>query len=98
MPVPTTFPQGKRKLVHIEWVDASGPTKARWEFVADYDYSGEYRCWSVGWIVAETRTHYHVVPHLGNIDVAETEQMLGRITIPRHAVRRMKTLVSFAAR
>jgi hypothetical protein len=90
--------QSKRRLVHIEWVDASGPNAPHWTQVQLFEFKGEYLCWSVGWIVAETPTHYHVAPHFGNIGEPEVEQMLGWIAIPKKMVKRMKRLTALAPR
>lgn len=82
----------KRRLVFVEWEDACGPSSGAWEFVRDLTEHAQYRCWSVGWITLESKTHISVSPHFGNIHSPDGEQMLGVMHIPRAMIRKMRTL------
>ncbi len=91
-------PQGRRKLVHVEWADASGSTSTTWKDVWGHDFEGTYRCWTVGWLVAESRTHVHIVSSFGNIDEADNEQFSSTFAIPKGMILRMLRLKQLPAR
>ncbi len=92
--LPTPISQDKRRLVHVEWEDASGPANVGWYHIHEYDFGSSYTCWSVGWIVAETARHLYLAPHFGNIDSdhSDNEQMTGALAIPKKMIRRMLRL------
>jgi hypothetical protein len=89
---PQPLPQEKRRLVFVEWEDASGPSVAGWKHVQAMDFTPGYICWSVGWTIAEDRTHLHLAAHFGNVQSEDDEQLSGMMSIPKRMIRRKITL------
>jgi hypothetical protein len=73
--------------VYIEWIDASAPATNGWKFPGDLEAGGaDFRCCSLGWIIGESRTHYTVAAHVGNLDTEDEVQFTGVMHIPRGMV------------
>lgn len=92
------------QLVLIEWVDSFGAT-GEWESLAGIgeadDSIKEMVCYSVGWLVKETKTAIFVAPHVAPSDVLKLGEMnpeawdgCGMMGIPVPAVRNRSVLAS----
>jgi hypothetical protein len=73
-------------LVLIKWVDSYGCGSA-WGCTEDLEPRPHY-CYSVGWIVKETKDVVVVVPHFSpkNDRIEAVESGCGDMTIPRVAI------------
>ena len=76
-------------LVYIEWLDSRRLTE--WEYEADIRVEAEsLEHKSVGFLVRETPASITVSGHFGE----DPHQFCGSMTIPRCAIRKIKTLQS----
>jgi hypothetical protein len=66
------------RLVLIEWLDATGGTRAGWKPVADMKRDLPHKCRSVGWIIHEDDDRVVIVPHMTGDGDGD-----GELTIPR---------------
>jgi len=82
-----TRPKSPYKLVLIEWDDSARPIP-QWQWVDDYQIPEVVRCFSVGYLIAETKEALAVAPNLGDT-TSERIQASGIIRVPRSSVRRI---------
>ena len=82
----------KRKLVLIEWVDASRLTNGDWMDLKDVELPSPHKCVSVGFIATENRKGIILVPTIADVDHADNSHVYGGIMIPRGAIVSRKVL------
>lgn len=74
-------------LYYVEWVALHG-LRREWVPLKDIKPE-EFRCYSVGWLVAESDEAVVLVPHIGPADENPKINGFGDITIPRSSLRCM---------
>lgn len=82
----------KYPLVRVEWRDSYG-VGASWQEIDDFLEAPSLSCFSVGWLVLETKECLVIVPHLSEQGHAHAkEQGCGDMTIPKEAVVKIKRI------
>ncbi len=76
------------KLVVIKWIDSRG-ANARWQYLTDKE-DLPVVCFSVGWIIKETKKYKTITPHLS--DEQDSRQGCGDMTIPTNAIESISKL------
>jgi len=77
-------------LVMIEWVDSVRPI-APWQLIKDFEAPEPVKCFSVGWLISETRDVKALAPNIGS--VADTfPQACGIIQITKRSIIRQVKL------
>jgi len=74
----------KAKLKLIQWYDSRG-VGARWNRIDDVKNDGICKMQSVGWIIAETKSHICVAPHMG-LENDGDHQVCGEMHIPKSCI------------
>jgi hypothetical protein len=74
--------------VLIEWEDSYGCSSA-WQEIPDDCKPDTMVCRSLGWIVAKTKSHLVVVPHMATNGDPLKRQGCGDMTIPTASVLRL---------
>lgn len=82
----------KHKLEYIEWADSIG-VGSSWEHMENLA-AKLHVCFSVGWIVKETRKVIVVVPHISpkSNEHNSVDSGCGDMTIPKSAIIKRKRL------
>lgn len=81
-----------RRLVLIEWVDAS-QAGSGWRSVDVVESQNEpVRCRSVGWLLKRTKVTTTIAAHVSGEGQGIREFVNGDMTIPNSAIVRMRTL------
>ena len=89
-----TNPFPSYPLVLVEWIDAASRGIRRWMTVEDVADFEEYRCVSVGWLIAESKDYIVVAPHVSpDEDIARLSDVQGEMKIPKAAIKRRKVLL-----
>jgi len=78
------------KLKLIQWHDSRG-VGARWHFISAVKDDGICSMQSVGWLIAETKTHVCIAPHMG-LESDGEHQVCGEMHIPKSCIDRMQTI------
>lgn len=80
-------------IVWVKWVDSYGCGSA-WEEISDIEPIPHY-CYSVGYLVAESKDCIVVVPHMSpkNTNIGSEENGCGDMTIPVCAIVEWRDLV-----
>lgn len=73
------------KMVYIEWVDSKG-IGSEWEFTDNLESMPPCDCFSIGYLLEKTDQFVTVCQSWS------TDQVLGRMTIPKCAIKKMRTL------
>jgi hypothetical protein len=73
------------KIVEIEWIDSKGIT-SDWEFKDDIKSLEPCLCKSVGYLLDDNENYKTIVQS------DSSEQVLGRLTIPKESIKKLKTL------
>ena len=73
------------KKVEIKWIDSKAG-KNEWEYIDDLEPLPPVICRSVGFLIEDT-PKYKTIVHTIN-----TNQILGRITIPKCCIKKIKVL------
>ena len=79
----------KQRMVLIRWVDSCGVTD-EWERVDELRPQPPAKCLSVGFLLEESR--YYVTIAQSVSGRRKPRQVLGRMTIPKCAITRVKEL------
>lgn len=82
----------KPRLVLVEWVDSAQPVTG-WRFLEDAPPLEAIRCYSVGWLVGESRSAKMLVPNIGDFEGGGSAQGTGFIRIPARSITRLVELV-----
>jgi len=78
------------KLVYVEWSDSYG-CGSLWQTLEDVD-PGVIVCKSVGWLIADNKTHITLVPHIHIGTEISEAQGCGDMTIPKTSILKRKNL------
>ncbi|KKL26432.1 hypothetical protein LCGC14_2395360 [marine sediment metagenome] len=73
----------------IEWIDSKGITD-EWEFLERLKPITCCICRSIGFIVEETDDYVTIAQSLTLTEIPENSQVLGRMSIPKVAIRTRK--------
>ncbi len=73
------------KKVEIEWIDSKSAVN-EWEYLDGLEPLKPPICQSVGYLIEET-PEYKTIVH-----TISTSQILGRITIPKRCIKKVKVL------
>lgn len=83
------MPKAPYRLVLVEWEDSARPDPD-WRYLDPTDWQKVVRCWSVGFLVSETKDVMALAPNLGDVSL-DTEQACGIIRIPvRCIIKRVR--------
>jgi len=75
----------KMKLIFIKWIDSKNGPEG-WEFLEEIESLKPVTCYSVGFLLDDTKDYKTIAPTIGG------GQVLGRITIPSCAIKKIKIL------
>ncbi len=75
----------RRQLVQIDWIDSKG-AEMRWEDWSDLEPLKPVLCRSVGYLLHDGKRYKTLA-----MAISDT-QILGRMTIPASAIRRMRRI------
>ena len=78
--------QYNRRLLLIEWVDASRLTHGDWMDLKNIDPPSPHTCLSVGFIAAENERGIILVPTIADIGNEDNSHVYGGIMIPRGSI------------
>ena len=73
------------KLVFIKWIDSKNGPEG-WEYLDGLEALKPILCSSVGFLIDDNKDYKTIAPTIGG------DQVLGRITIPTCAIKKIKIL------
>jgi len=76
------------KKVLIEWIDSRGVTD-RWELLKDLETSRPVKCLSIGFLLEDNADYAEIVQTIGD-ESSEDAQVIGRITIPKCSILKVR--------
>ncbi|WHI46569.1 hypothetical protein [Microbulbifer sp. VAAF005] len=77
-------------LVRVEWVDSAQPY-SQWSHIDDLPPLEIVECWTVGWLVAESKDVLMLAQSLGDVNTSSA-QASGLMRIPRACVKKVTVI------
>jgi hypothetical protein len=80
----------KHSLKLVSWHDSRG-AGSQWKMTSEVKADGICSMQSVGWLIAETKKHICIAPHMGIEDDGD-HQVCGEMHIPKSCIDKIQTI------